>query len=111
MAILEIINGIYGIIVGVSLNLFWIVVYSMKITDKLIENPFERSFHVIAELFISILALISGIVILLREPWGFYLFLLSMGALVYACINAVGIYGKKKIWLLVVTLATVALYR
>lgn len=109
MEILDYINGIYAITVGISLNLFWIVIFVMKSSHKLIEDSKERLFHVIAEIFISSLALIAGIVIFSEQDWGIYFFLMAIGALTYACINAVGIYSKKKLWLLVGTLSLVGI--
>ncbi|MCG3224447.1 MAG: hypothetical protein H7647_08270 [Candidatus Heimdallarchaeota archaeon] len=109
MEILDYVNGIYAITVGVSLNLFWIVIFVMKSSHKLIEDSKERLFHVIAEIFISSLALIAGIAIFYEQEWGLYVFAITMGALTYACINAVGIYSKKKLWLLVSTLALVGI--
>ena len=106
---LEIINGIYSITVGFSLIGFWLVIYLKKQLDSFIDDPFERLFHIIAELMISTLFLISGIVILTKQPWGIFLFMLTMGFLIYASINAIGIYGKKKIWWLTILLAVVAL--
>ena len=107
MEILDYINGIYAITVGISLNLFWIVVFVLKSSHKLIENTKEKIFHIIAEFFISSLALIAGIAIFYEQDWAIYLFFVAMGALTYACINAIGIYSKKKLWSLVSTLALV----
>jgi hypothetical protein len=109
MEILDYVNGIYAITVGVSLNLFWIVIFVMKASHKLIEDYKERLFHVIAEIFISSLALIAGIMIFYEQDWGIYFFFIAIGALTYACINAVGIYSKKKLWLLVGTLSLVGI--
>jgi hypothetical protein len=107
--VLELVNGIYSITVGISLIGFWVVVYLKKMLDSFIDNSFERLFHIIAELMISVLALISGIVILTNQPWGIFVFILTMGFLIYASVNAIGIYGKKKTWWLVILLATVAM--
>ena len=107
MEIIDYVNGIYAITVGISLNLFWIVVLVKKSSHKFIEDSKERLFHIIAEIFISSLALISGIAIFYEQEWGMYVFAIGMGALTYACINAVGIYSKKKLWFLVATLALV----
>lgn len=107
--VLELINSIYSIVVGFSLIGFWIVVYARKELDNFIENSFERFFHILAELIISVSALVSGIVILTNQTWGLYLFVLTMGFLIYATINAIGIYGKNKIWWLVILLAVVAI--
>ena len=48
MEILDYVNGIYAITVGISLNLFWIIVFVLKSSQKLIEDSKERLFHVIA---------------------------------------------------------------
>ncbi|MHA1347037.1 MAG: hypothetical protein ACTSVO_12310 [Candidatus Heimdallarchaeaceae archaeon] len=109
MEILDYVNGIYAITVGISLNLFWIVAFILKSSHKLIENTKERLFHIIAEFFISSLALIAGIAIFYEQDWGIYFFFIAIGALTYACINAVGIYSKKKLWLLVGTLSLVGI--
>ncbi len=109
MEILDYVNGIYAITVGISLNLFWVVVFVMKSSHRFIEDSKERLFHILAEIFISSLALISGIAIFYEQDWGLYIFVMAMGALTYACINAVGIYSKKKLWLLVGTLSLVGI--
>ncbi len=109
MEILDYVNGIYAITVGISLNLFWIVAFVIKSSHKLIEDSKERLFHVIAEIFISSLALISGIAVFYEQEWGAYVFAIAMGALTYACINAVGIYSKKNLWLIVGTLTLVGI--
>ncbi len=107
--VLELINSIYSITVGISLVGFWVVVFLRKQLDSFIDNSFERFFHILAEFIISILALISGIVILTNQSWGLFIFIFTMGFLIYASINAIGIYGKKKIWWLVSLLSVVAL--
>ncbi len=109
MEILDYVNGIYAVTVGISLNLFWIVVVALKSSHKFIEDSKERLFHIIAEFFISSLALIAGVAIFFEQDWANYLFFIAMGALTYACINASGIYSKKKLWLLVGTLALVGI--
>ena len=109
MEILDYVNSIYAITVGISLNFFWIIVFAMKSSHKLIEDSKEKLFHIIAEIFISSLALISGIVIIYEQEWGMYVFAIAMGALTYACINAVGIYSEKNLWLLVGTLSLVGI--
>ena len=43
--VLELINGIYSITVGISLAGFWIVFYLKKQLDSFIEDSFERLFQ------------------------------------------------------------------
>ena len=106
---LDIVTGIYSILLGVSLVIFWIIAFYKRETKKYIEIKLERYFHIIAEFVMSILAFISGIAILFDQRWGIILFLLTMGFMIYATINAVGIYAHKKFWLLVTTLIGIAI--
>jgi len=57
----------------------------------------------------SFLSLIFGIAILLNQNWGVILFILTMGFMIYATINAIGIYAHKKFWMLVATLIGIAI--
>ncbi len=107
--VLDIITGIYSILVGVSLVIFWIIAFYNKKTQKYIEIKLERYFHIIAEFVMSFLAFISGIAILLNQNWGVILFILTMGFMIYATINAIGIYAHKKYWSLVATLIGIAI--
>ena len=89
--ILDIVTGIYSILLGVSLVIFWIIAFYKRETQKYIEIQLERYFHIIAEFIMSFLAFISGIAILFSQRWGVILFILTMGFMIYACINAIGI--------------------
>lgn len=107
--ILEIVTGIYSILLGVSLIIFWIITFYKRETQKYVEIKLERYFHIIAEFVMSFLAFISGIAILLNQSWGVILFILTMGFMIYATINAIGIYAHKKFWMLVATLIIIAI--
>jgi len=102
--IIDIVSGIYSILLGVSLIIFWIIVFYKKDSQKYITLPLERNFHVIAEYIMSFLAIICGIGLLSNKGWGRLLFILTMGFVIYATINALGIYAHKKYWILVATL-------
>ncbi|MCG3221869.1 MAG: hypothetical protein H7641_10860 [Candidatus Heimdallarchaeota archaeon] len=102
--ILEIIDGAFVIGAGTLAMILWIVVLSTKMGHKFREKPFERLFLVIAEFVMSIIAIISGIALLLQQTWGLPLFFLATGLILYALINAIGIYGEKKYGLLVIVL-------
>ena len=96
LMILEIIDGVFVIIAGTLAIVLWIIVLLKKIEHKFIEKPFERLFHIVAEFVMSIVAIISGILLLLQQTWGLPLFFLATGLILYALINAIGIYGEKK---------------
>ncbi|NPD88027.1 MAG: hypothetical protein HGN29_04855 [Asgard group archaeon] len=102
--ILEIIDGIFVISAGIITLILWIVVLIKRLEYKFIEKPFERLFHIVAEFVMSIIAIISGIALLFQQTWGLPLLFLAMGLILYALINAIGIYGEKKYKLLVIIL-------
>ncbi|MCG3225457.1 MAG: hypothetical protein H7645_00945 [Candidatus Heimdallarchaeota archaeon] len=107
--ILEIIDGVFVIIAGTLAIVLWIIVLLKKIEHKFIEKPFERLFHIVAEFVMSIVAIISGILLLLQQTWGLPLFFLATGLILYALINAIGIYGEKKYRFIVIILMVSAI--
>jgi len=102
--VLEIISGIFSISAGTITALLWIIVLLRKQGTRFIEHPFERLYHVIAEFIMSILAIVGGIALILQLTWGLYLFLFAMGLILYAIVNAIGIYGKKNYKMLLIVL-------
>ena len=107
--ILEIISGIFSISAGSITALLWIIVILRKKGDLFIEHPFERLFHVTAEFIMSTLAILGGIALILELTWGLYVFLFAMGLILYAIVNAIGIYGKKEYTLLLIVLVASAI--
>jgi len=93
--VLIIIDGIYAISAGIITALIWIIVLAKKQGFKFIENKSERIFHIAAEFMMSILAIDTGIALLLEKTWGIYYFYLTMGLVLYASVNAIGIYYEK----------------
>ncbi|TFG11068.1 hypothetical protein EU534_00090 [Candidatus Heimdallarchaeota archaeon] len=105
--VLIIVNGIYAISAGSITAFIWIFVLLKKLGSRFIENKSERIFHITAEFLMSIVAIIAGILLLLNETWGIYLFYLAMGLVLYASVNAIGIY-REKYKMLVIVLAFTA---
>ena len=102
-----VIDGIYAISAGAITALIWIYVLIKKLGTQLIENKSERIFHITAEFLMSIVSMTAGIVLLLDIAWGIYLFYSAMGLILYASVNAIGIY-KEKYQILVLILAFTA---
>lgn len=102
--VLVIIDGIFTICAGLITAFLWIIVIIKKIEAKFIEKPTERLFHILAEFIMSIIAIVAGIGLFLKQSWAIPLFYISMGLILYALINAIGIYKEKKFKLLVLIL-------
>jgi hypothetical protein len=99
--IYETISAVFSLTVGVSIFLFWLILIILRKSKKFIEKPFERTFHIIAEIMTALFAIVGGVAILTDQIWSFHYFFFAMGFVIYAITNAIGIYGQKKYWILV----------
>ncbi|MBN2156793.1 MAG: hypothetical protein JW776_12190 [Candidatus Lokiarchaeota archaeon] len=72
-----------------------------KKIPELKSEPITIYFHICAEIGMGLVAILSGILILLGFIWGKYLFLISSGICIYAVTNSSGYYAQRKIWIFV----------
>ncbi|MFX0144209.1 MAG: hypothetical protein ACFE9C_09035 [Candidatus Hodarchaeota archaeon] len=100
--VLLIISGIYAIIIGLGIIGLWTMLVLTKQVPELQSEPVAIKFHITAEMIMGILSLVSGIFLLIGFHWGTYFFILAMGLVIYAVINAAGYYGQKKQWSFVI---------
>jgi hypothetical protein len=96
--VLIIISGIYAIIVGIGIIGLWIMMYRTKQIPELKTEPIAIRFHLIAEITMGLLCLVSGVLLLLGVSWSPYLYIMAMGLVIYAVINSAGYYGQNKQW-------------
>ncbi len=96
--VLLIISGIYAIIIGIGIIGLWTMLYLTKQIPELKSEPIAIRFHLTAEITMGILSLISGILLLIGIAWAPYVFITSMGLVIYAVINSAGYYAQKKQW-------------
>ena len=89
------IAAIYSIIIGIAMIGMWL---SFIATDQIPEiktEPIRITYHLIAEFLTAILLLIGGFGLYYRRKWGFHLYLISMGMLLYTVIVSAGYYSEK----------------
>jgi hypothetical protein len=87
--------AIYSIIIGIAMIGMWL---SFITTDQIPEiktEPIRITYHLIAEFLTAILLLIGGFGLYTGRKWGFHLFLISMGMLLYTVIVSAGYYAEK----------------
>ncbi len=104
--ILETISGIYSLIVGLGMIGIWILLLVKKQVPEINTAPIDITFHIIAEYITGFLSIISGILLLMDVIWASILFIVAMGMVIYAVINATGYYGQKKEWNFVMLFGT-----
>ena len=78
------------------------MLYLTKQVPELKTEPVAITFHMIAEMIMGILSLLSGIFLLIGFSWAPYFFILAMGLVIYAVINSAGYYGQRKQWTIVI---------
>ncbi|NPD89317.1 MAG: hypothetical protein HGN29_11375 [Asgard group archaeon] len=100
--ILEIISGIYALIVGAGMIGIWIILLITKQVPEIKTAPIDISLHITAEYLTGLLSILSGILLLVNITWAGILFIVSLGMVIYAVINAGGYYGQKKEWSFVI---------
>ncbi|MFO7796212.1 MAG: hypothetical protein ACQERB_05525 [Promethearchaeati archaeon] len=99
--VLQIISGIYAIIIGIGIIGLWAMLLLTNQVPELKTQSIEIRFHITAEMSMGILSLLSGILLLIRLSWASTFFILAMGLVIYAVINSAGYYGQKKQWVFV----------
>ncbi len=90
--------GIISIAIGAGILGLWGMLLITGNVPELVSAPISITFHLIAELSMGILMLISGIALLKASKWSSWLFVLSSGLVIYAVINSAGYYGQFGNW-------------
>ena len=86
--------SIYSIIIGIAMICMWIIFIALNQVPEIKSAPIKIIYHLIAELLTAILLLIGGYGLLTKRIWGFHLYLISMGMLLYTVIVSAGYYAN-----------------
>ena len=96
--VLSLVSGIFALIVGVGILGLWLMLILTKQVPEMKTEPIAIAFHIVVENVMGMLSVLSGIVLLLDLVWAPYLFILSMGLVIYAVINSSGYYAQRDQW-------------
>jgi hypothetical protein len=88
------ISSIYSIIVGIAMICTWLIFIATNQVPEIKSAPIKITYHLIAEFITAILLLIGGYGLLTKRVWGFHLYLISMGLLLYTVIVSAGYYAN-----------------
>lgn len=86
------IYGIYSIIIGISILGMWSMII---LTEGTTEGITELAFHLISEILMAILLIVSGLYLLKGKVNGGKVLMLAQGMLIYSVLNAAGYYGQR----------------
>jgi len=93
--------AIYSILVGVSIIGIWTI---LLITDSIPEfdtEPKRIGMHLVAEIATGIILILGAYGLLSNKRWGYNVYLISMGMLIYTLLASPGYYAEKGNYLFV----------
>ena len=86
------IASLYSIVIGIAMIFMWSVFLVTNQVPELKTAPLKISYHLLAEFLTAILLLIGGFGLFTKKVWGFHLYLISLGMLLYTVIVSAGYY-------------------
>jgi NADH:ubiquinone oxidoreductase subunit K len=89
------IAAIYSIMLGIAMIGMWLSLITTNQVPEINTEPIRITYHLIGEFLTAILLLIGGFGLFTKRRWGFHVFLISMGMLLYTVIVSAGYYAEK----------------
>ena len=97
--------AIYAIVVGVLMFGQWAMFLFTGNVPELQTEPIRIAFHLAGEFTTAALLVVGGFGLLTARKWGYHVFLLSMGMLLYTIIVSPGYFGQLGQWVFVLMFA------
>lgn len=102
---INMIIGLYAIVVGLGLISAWILAFATTCVWTLQMNIPTLTSHVIAEILAGVLSIIGGLSLIKETTFKKHWLFLGLGAVLYAIINVIGYYYAINItWLVIILL-------
>ena len=87
-------DAIFSLIVGTSMILMWVFLLITGQVPELDIIPIETMFSIVADNGTAVLLLLGWYGITRKKSWGRDVYLISMGALFYSLMIAIGYYSQ-----------------
>lgn len=91
--VLRKIAAIYAIIIGITMIGMWITFLTTDQVPEVTTAPVKITYHLIAEFLTAILLLAGGVGLYANRGWGFHVWLIAVGMLLYTVIVSAGYYA------------------
>ena len=88
------IAAIYSIIIGIAMIGMWFSLIAANQVPEINTEPIRITYHLIGEFLTASILLIGGFGLFTNRGWGFHVFLIAMGMLLYTVIVSAGYYGQ-----------------
>ena len=90
------IASLYSITVGMSMMGMWIFFLASGKVPELQSVPIETAFSILADNLTAAMLLIGGYGLYIGRRWGLHSYLVSLGALFYSLMIAIGYYAQRE---------------
>jgi len=91
----------FAIFVGISIIGVWTMLYITGSIPELNTEPIRIWMHLVAEMTTGIVLILGAYGLLRNKRWGYNVYLISMGMLIYTLIVSPGYYAEKGDYLFV----------
>jgi hypothetical protein len=95
----------YGISIGTLVILQWVFFIATDSVPEFQTTPWSIGFHMLAELLLAVVLLVSGSATLRLNPWGEKALLIALGMAIYSEINSTGYFAQPGQWAFVAMFA------
>ena len=102
--------GLCSIGIGALMIAQWAFFFARGQVPELKTEPIRLLFHLAAEVATAVLLLLGGFGLLTHAAWGWALYLLSVGMLVYTLIASCGYFTQKRAWPMVAMFASLLVF-
>jgi hypothetical protein len=93
--------AIYSILIGVSIIGMWTILYINGSIPEFDTEPMRIGMHLVAEIATGIILILGAYGLLSNKRWGYNIYLISMGMLIYTLLVSPGYYAEKGNYLFV----------
>ena len=87
--------AIYAILISVSIIGMWTMLYITGSIPEFDTEPIRIGMHLVVELATGIILILGAYGLLNNKKWGYNIYLISMGMLIYTLIVSSGYYAEK----------------
>jgi hypothetical protein len=93
--------SLYAMVIGLVIMVVWIALYVSKGIPELHTLPIETGMHIAAEIVTAVTLITGGMCLIKKSRWGFKVYLLSMGMLLYTLIISAGYFSQRGVCVIV----------
>ena len=87
--------SLYSILIGLSMIGMWVFFLASGQVPEFQNIPIETTFSILADNITGVMLLIGGYGLYTGRRWGFHAYLVSLGALFYSLMIAIGYYAQR----------------